>query len=177
MHSGFDCMGMGFPTLHNQHIAQQQSWINSQRDLHATGVNKDEDLHLTAEENFNHFTGVLGNPLDTEKQVRTLFELAKNTGLTLSKAEYKLAEEKNGRYRTYQILLPVKGSYNSIRRFCEKTLLAIPFASLDEMSFKRESIASGSLEARLRFTLYLSESDTESLKQGHSDLRSQKETP
>jgi hypothetical protein len=165
------------PALHEQQKVAQQNWLSAKQTQQSIDVSKPNDPQAISELNFNHFTRVLGSPLDTEKQVNTLFELAKNTGLTLSKAEYKLAEDKNGRYRSYQILLPVKGSYNSIRQFCEKILLAIPFASLDEMGFKRESIASVTLEARLRFTLYLSESNTDSMNKEKNKLSLPKEAP
>ena len=75
----------------------------------------------------------------------------------MSRADYKFGADRNGRYRTYQIVLPVKGSYSAIRQFCEQTLLAIPFASLDEMNFKRDAIGSSTLEAKLHFTVYLAD--------------------
>ncbi|MGZ3158645.1 MAG: hypothetical protein ACXU7H_06145, partial [Burkholderiaceae bacterium] len=55
---------------------------------------------------------------------------------------------------------PVKGQYQAIRKFCEQTLLAIPFASLDEINFKRDEITNSTLEAKLHFTLYLSDAST-----------------
>ena len=146
------------PMMHENLKVQEQRWLNKQRDLLNTGKDASDSRPNTTEANLKLFTSILGDPYNAEEQIKTLFMLARNTGLTLSKAEYKLTDVKSGRYATYQIVLPVKGSYRSIRQFCEKTLLSIPFASLDEMSFKRESIASGTLEARLRFTLYLSES-------------------
>ena len=36
-------------------------------------------------------------------------------------------------------------------------LMAIPFASLDEINFRRDAIGSRTLEAKLRFTLYLND--------------------
>lgn len=156
--TGIATWAWGVPHLHKQQSIQQQNWLRAQQNRQAEEVNSPAGQQATAEENFIHFARMLGDPLETEKQIKILFALARNTGLTLAKAEYKLAEDKNGRYRTYQILLPVKGSYSAIRIFCERSLLAIPFASLDEMGFKRESIASRTLEARLRFTLFLSES-------------------
>lgn len=154
----------GIPYLHEQQSIQRLNWLRTQQGNQADAASLPIERHTTAEENFYHFMGVLGDPLGTEKQIKTLFALAQITGLTLSQAEYKLADDKNGHYRTYQIVLPVKGSYSAIIRFCEKALLAIPFASLDEMSFKRETIGSDMLEARLRFMLYLSESSPAALK-------------
>jgi hypothetical protein len=163
------------PHLNEQQNIQRQCWLRAQQSRQADESGMPAERHTTAEENFNRFSAVLGDPLDTEKQIKTLFSLARKTGLALSQAEYKLADDKNGRYRTYQILLPVKGSYSAIRNFCEKALLEIPFASLDEMGFKRESIATGRLEARLRFTLYLSEFSHANMKEDRQDSRSFKD--
>jgi hypothetical protein len=108
-----------------------------------------------AEKNLADFYDVLGEKRHAEQQIKTLFAIADKAGLTLKQAEYKSAEDRGGLYHTYQILLPVKGPYGAIRQFCEQTLIAIPFASLDEMSFKRDAISSNTLEAKLRITLYL----------------------
>jgi hypothetical protein len=105
----------------------------------------------------NGFYDALGETRYAEQQIKTLFAIAGKTGLSLSLADYKFAGDRNGRYQTYQIVLPVKGSYSAIRQFCEQTLLAIPFASLDEMNFKRDAIVNRTLEAKLHFTLYLAD--------------------
>ena len=36
-----------------------------------------------------------------------------------------------GRFETYTIVLPVKGDYASLRRFCEKVLLKVPYRKFD----------------------------------------------
>jgi hypothetical protein len=109
-----------------------------------------------ADERLGKFLDVLGEKRYAEQQLKTLFALARKSGLALNQAEYTSGADSNGRFHTYQILLPVKGSYAAIRQFCEQSLLAIPFASLDEINFKRDAIANRSVDARLRFTLYLS---------------------
>lgn len=109
------------------------------------------------EENLARFNTALGDPRSTEQQIKTLFAIGKKTGLILNQAEYKLIHNKSGRYYAYQIQLPLKGSYTAIRKFCEQTLLEIPFVALNDIEFKREAIANGMLEARLRFTLYLAD--------------------
>jgi hypothetical protein len=108
-----------------------------------------------ARQNLSDFYDALGEQRYAEQQVKTLFALAAKTGLSLDQGEYKLAFERNSQVYSYQIQLPVKGSYQAIWQFCRQTLSAIPFASLDEVSFKRDAIADATLEARLRFTVYL----------------------
>jgi hypothetical protein len=101
------------------------------------------------------FYRTLGDQRYAEQQVRTLFGLAEKTGLTLSRGTYRSMRDEQARLIRYQIDLPVKGSYASIWRFSLLALRAIPFASLDDISFKRETAGDPGVEAHLRFTLYL----------------------
>jgi hypothetical protein len=106
-------------------------------------------------DNLQAFYAALGPRRDAGQQVKTLFALAAKNGLTLSQGEYKSAYDRNARVTTYQINLPVKGSYGAIWRFALGALRAIPFASLDDIGFRRDSIGDPMVEARLRLTLYL----------------------
>jgi hypothetical protein len=109
----------------------------------------------SSNQNLAVFYAVLGEQRYTEQQVKVLFDLAAKSGLTLSQGEYKAGYDKASRVSTYQIILPVKGPYQSIWQFAMQGLRDMPFASLDEVGFRRESIADPVVEARLRFTLYL----------------------
>jgi hypothetical protein len=109
----------------------------------------------SSNQNLAGFYQVLGEKRYAEQQVKVLFDLAAKSGLTLSQGEYKAAYDKASRVSTYQIILPVKGPYQSIWQFAMQALRDMPFASLDEVGFRRESIADPMVEARLRFTLYL----------------------
>ena len=108
-------------------------------------------------ENLALFYDTLGERRYAEQQVKTLFALAAKSGLVLSQGEYKGAFEQNGRFHTYQVNLPVKGSYGAIWQFGMQALRAIPFASLDEISFRRDTIGEPTVEARVRLTLYLAD--------------------
>jgi hypothetical protein len=101
------------------------------------------------------FYAALGPRRYAEQQVKTLFALAAKNGLSLSQGEYKTAYDRNARLTTYQVNLPVKGSYGAIWKFALGMLRTIPFASLDDIGFRRDSIGDPAVEARLRLTLYL----------------------
>lgn len=118
---------------------------------------------VSANDNLLHFYNELGEKRYAEQQVKTLFGLAAKAKLALSQGEYKSAYERNARVHTYQVTLPVKGSYADVWQFSMMALRAIPFASLDELSFKRDSIGAPQVEARLRLTLYLSDRPTGAL--------------
>lgn len=110
------------------------------------------------------FYDALGEKRYAEQQVKTLFGIAAKSGLSLSQGEYKGAYDQNGRLHTYQVTLPVKGSYKNIWQFALTALRAIPFASLDEISFKRESVTETTVEARLRLTLYMADKPAGALR-------------
>lgn len=97
----------------------------------------------------------LGDSAHTGEIVTHLFEAAAAAGVTLDKAEYKPGHDTPGRFDTYTIVLPVKGDYARLRQFSEKVLVAVPYAALDDMRFKRNSANDPGVEANLRFTAFL----------------------
>jgi hypothetical protein len=111
----------------------------------------------TANENLAHFYATLGEKRHAEQQVKQLFDIAAKTGLVLEQGDYKLSADKASGVATYQVTLPVKGAYQNIWQFSLQALSAIPFAALDDIAFRRETITDAAVEARMRFTLYLKE--------------------
>lgn len=114
----------------------------------------------TADQNLAAFYDVLGEQRYAEQQVKVLFGLAAKANFVLSQGEYKSAYDKASRVSTYQIVLPVRGPYAAIWQFTLQALRAMPFAALDEVSFRRDAIADPAVEARIRLTLYLKDGQT-----------------
>ena len=108
-----------------------------------------------APDNLAAFYGALGARGSAEQQVKTLFGLAARSGLVLRQGEYKPGYDRNAKVYTYQVNLPVKGSYAAIWQFAMAALRTIPFASLDEITFHRDAIGDATVDARLKLTLYL----------------------
>ena len=108
-----------------------------------------------ADDNLALFYATLGERRYTEQQVKTLFGIAEKTGIVLRQGEYKAAYDQNGKLHTYQVTLPVKGSYQAVWQFAMLSLRAIPFAALDDIGFRRDDIGAAGVDARVRFTLYL----------------------
>lgn len=146
--------GWLMPHLQQESVQQNRVMLRAQKDVLATEVTMPVTPPL-AQQRLAQFYDTLGDARFAEQQIKTLFAIAVKNGLTLTQAEYKSTANESGKYVSYQVLLPVKGGYAAIRAFCEQILVAIPFASLDELRFKRESIANKTLEAQLRLTLYL----------------------
>jgi len=110
-----------------------------------------------ANENLALFYAALGERRYAEQQVKTLFGIAARTGINLRQGEYKAAYDQNGKLHTYQVTLPVTGSYQAIWQFAMLSLRAIPFAALDDIGFRRDDIGAAGVDARVRFTLYLAD--------------------
>lgn len=108
-----------------------------------------------AQQNLDAFMASLGDARHTEQQVRTLFVIGRDLAMELPQGQYRLNCDESSAVCNYRVQLPVTGSYSQVRRFVEQSLQAIPFAALDEMSFKRESVAEGEIEGRLGLTLYV----------------------
>jgi len=111
----------------------------------------------TANENLAHFYATLGEKRHSEQQVKQLFDIAAKTGLALEQGDYKFSLDKASGVAAYQVTLPVKGAYSNIWQFSMQALSAMPFAALDDIAFRRETITEPVVEARVRFTLYLKE--------------------
>ncbi|WP_334040221.1 hypothetical protein [Burkholderia ambifaria] len=107
-----------------------------------------------AENRLNHFYSVLVSEDQLERSVGKLFEIASVSGVKLEKADYRLATDKAGQYETYQVDLPVRGSYTAIQMFCEQTLTELPAASLDALKFHRDKVSNVQIEATLRLTIF-----------------------
>jgi Tfp pilus assembly protein PilO len=84
-----------------------------------------------------------------------IYGAAAREGLVLEQGEYRSAPDKTGKLVRYQVTFPVKGSYLQVRRFIDGVLTDVPVAALEDVAFKREAVGSTSLEARVKFTLFL----------------------
>ena len=84
-----------------------------------------------------------------------LYAAAAAQNLILEQGTYRMTPAQAGKLLRYQITLPVKGSYLQIRQFVTQTLLEVPVAALDDISFKRDAIGATPLEASIKFTLFL----------------------
>lgn len=100
---------------------------------------------------YRHF----GNEDTLPDHLARLYQIARTTGITLRQGEYRLLRERESRLRRYQIVLPVKGSYPQLRQFVSATLVALPNAALDQVSFGRRRLDDREVEAQIRLTLYL----------------------
>lgn len=106
------------------------------------------------------FRAVLGPRNATEQHIEAVLAIARDTGLSVQKAEYRKAFSKSGNYHQYQAVLPFRSSYGSVRAFCDEVLRSLPFAAIDAVQFSRSTVDVADLDAKVSLTLYLTEDDS-----------------
>jgi Tfp pilus assembly protein PilO len=109
----------------------------------------------TPAEQLATFYAFLPPPQSSPDWLGRIHAAAKANGLVLRSGEYRLERAAEQRFARYQITLPVAGSYAQIRGFVGQMLADVPAAALEEITLRRESASSPTLEARIRLTLYL----------------------
>lgn len=85
--------------------------------------------------------------------VATILAQARAANLMLGSAQYQIGGDRSGPFTTYQVLLPVKDRYVSIRRFVALVIDSVPNAALQEIHVERPAVGGDVLEARIRFDL------------------------
>jgi hypothetical protein len=156
---------LAIPAQRAEHVSKVQQIATMKSALQAERKNGTAvPAMLLPDQRAADFYGAIGDRREVEQHLRTIFDVAGKSGVNINEAEYKAAFDKNGRFHTYQMQLPIKGSYGAIRQFCEAALRAVPFMALDEMSFKRDTVSRNQLEAEVRFTFYLSDEKASPLK-------------
>jgi len=143
------------PKLRADADAQQAALVRANSTLAAPAVAATALPQTAAEGRLQAFYAALAPTADAEQHIKTLFAIADHQHLQLNLTDYKMTANQDGQYQSYQLQFPLSGSYAAIRQFCEQLLREMPFASLDEINFKRDAINSPKLDAKLRITLYL----------------------
>jgi hypothetical protein len=101
------------------------------------------------------FERTLGKRAELDAHLRVVFAAAKRNGVALKVGEYRLVNDAAGGFSRYQVTFPVGGNFKSLQQFSQQVLVELPFAALEEVSLKRESVGARQLEARLRFVFFL----------------------
>lgn len=150
----------GMPYLQERLRLQQNAIFDLRQSLQTPLYPVSATPRMSDHDRLQAFYDGLGDANHVEQQVKTIFALASSSGVALAQADYRMMADKAGGFSTYRVRFPVKGSYKAVRQFCMQLLLAIPFASLDEVHFKRAAISSEVVEVNLQLTLYLANDGT-----------------
>jgi hypothetical protein len=110
---------------------------------------------LGPRERLHQFQSWLPAPTTVTEDLRKIYQAATKNNVVLSKGEYSLSNiDGSGGIQQYDIVLPVKESYPSVKGFVAEVLNSLPHASLSEMRVERSATLANELDTRVHFTLY-----------------------
>jgi hypothetical protein len=131
-------------------------------DLHATGEEtrgrldaaRERDLARLAPQHAVQLQQWLPTVDHVNADVSLIFDAAKKTGVPIPKGEYALSAADGSPLRRFEIVLPVKERYGTVKAFVAEVLNTLPHASLAELRVERSAVNVDVLDARIRFTLF-----------------------
>ena len=90
----------------------------------------------------------------------TIFEQAKTAGVPLNEGRYTFTAAKSGTIARYDIEFPVKSAgYPEIRTFINRTLTAVPAASLEKLHVERKAVGDQTVSADISFNVFVRSGD------------------
>ena len=88
--------------------------------------------------------------------VGEVYAQAKAAGVSLDDGRYVFAPAKSGTVASYDLEFPVKGAtYPALRTFINKTLAAVPAASLTKLQIERKAIGAQAVNADIGFVVFV----------------------
>lgn len=138
---------------HSQHLNQQQQRLTRQVAAAARAAAQPTAPAPTEASSIAAFRAYLPAHDTIPDQLKELVAVARQHGITLTKAEYKPQQDDKAGFLRYQITLPVKADYARLQGFIINALQTLPTLTLDSVGFKRDQIESGEIEARIQFVL------------------------
>jgi hypothetical protein len=106
-------------------------------------------------EQMAEFYGLFPRQGQLTDTVAKVFHAASSQGIALQHGEYRVAEDRPGELRRFQMVLPVKAEYPRIRRFLASVAAEVPTAALEHIQFERQKIADPQVEATIKLAVYL----------------------
>lgn len=146
---------LGFILPAQAQLARATSAAADLQNRHQMALANHTARALPAEPGLTAFYKLLPPEQSAVRLLEKIYQTADKESLRLTQAEYKFTRGKAGHLGSYQVSLPVRGSYIQVRKFIAKVMNTLPTVALDGISFSRESIGGAELEARIQFTIFL----------------------
>lgn len=87
--------------------------------------------------------------------VEAIHRVAVKHGVKLTTGEYRMLREGGARVLSYQMTLPARAPYPSLRNWLTEVMSLAPSLALDEVSFRREDAGQDAVDARVRLTFLM----------------------
>lgn len=119
---------------------------------------QDSNGRATPGEQLAAFYRIFPGEQDATDSVGKIAAIAKRHRLVLHQAEYKAERDKTGKLTRFQMNLPLKGEYRTLRRFLSDLHAEMPTVSLEQVQFERQKVGDPLVDARVRLMIYLGRS-------------------
>ena len=100
------------------------------------------------------FYGFFAREETITDQLAKLYDIAKANGLEMQRAEYRMLGATNRKLDRYQVVVPMQGSYSTIRVFITAALRELPTMSLDHVQFQRKAVGDTAVDGQLTFSFH-----------------------
>jgi Tfp pilus assembly protein PilO len=151
------CLALYFsvlqPAQQRRDAARLSAIALQQRIVQAGADSRDKARPL--DEQLAAFYGIFPREHDATDTIGKIAAIARRDGLMLQQAEYKAERDKTGKLTRFQMSLPLRGEYPTIRRFLSDIHAEIPIASLEQVQFERQKVGDSMVDAKVRLVLYL----------------------
>jgi Tfp pilus assembly protein PilO len=118
----------------------------------------DSNQRAPVDEQLAAFYRIFPGEQDATDSVGKIAGIAKRDGLVLQQAEYKAERDKTGKLTRFQMNLPLKGEYQTIRRFLSDLHAEMPTVSLEQVQFERQKVGDPLVDTRVRLVIFLGRS-------------------
>jgi hypothetical protein len=131
-----------------------ESRAELQRALQSAGQ-KQEPVASTESQQVAALQAALASAGEPTELVRRMAALAEAEKIALLQSDYQVQQHASVDVVQLQVTQPVRASYPQLRRYVESVLRAVPNASLDQVSARRENVGQAQLETRLRWSIWI----------------------
>jgi hypothetical protein len=115
--------------------------------------------HATNDAGITHVLSSLPTRNDMPAVLATIYAQAAAAHVSLDNGHYAYSPPKGGSVGRYELEFPVKADYPSIRSFINGTLGALPAAGLDKLHLERKAVGDPSVNADIRFVVFMRAQD------------------
>jgi hypothetical protein len=110
---------------------------------------------LNSGETLVRFHDMLTPEKQADAAMETIQRDAQKNGLAPAGTEYKWQRQPNAKLAEVRIVMPLKAGYAPLRAFVKDVLTDVPGLALEQFDLQRDNIGSTTVDARLRFSLFL----------------------
>lgn len=110
---------------------------------------------LSLDEQLAAFYANFPREQDAAESVGRIAAIAGRHGLVLQQADYKVERDKGGKLTRFQMNLPLKGAYPTIRQFLASLRSEMRVVALEQVQFERQKVGDAAVDAKLRLVIYL----------------------